>query len=382
MKRAIVIVLDSFGIGNSPDADQFNDTGANTLKHIEESVGLKLPNLSRLGLSEIDGVDALGHTEPMGSYARLFEVSNGKDTTIGHWELMGLSIERPFPVYPNGFPEDVMKTFEEAVGRKTLVNKPYSGTEILNDYGEEHMKTGMPIVYTSSDSVFQIACHEEVVPLEELYSMCEKAREILRGEHAVARVIARPFVGSKEEGFTRTSNRRDFSLDPFEDTVLNKLQKSGKDVIGVGKISDIFNGSGITKSIHTDNNEDGILKTIDVMKKDFDGLLFTNLVDFDAQYGHRRNPKGYRDALELFDSYLPEILKNMREEDLLILTADHGNDPTYRGTDHTREAVPVLLYKKNMKAENKGTKKGFFHVAKTLEAFFELPDHFPGVSLL
>ena len=381
MKRVILIILDSLGIGYAPDAAKFNDEGANTLKSILAKKP-HLVHLKKLGLGNIAKVEDLGEEPaPLGVYGALEEVSAGKDTTIGHWEIAGLEILRPFPTYPNGFPEEIIRAFEEKIGRKTLCNKPYSGTDVIQDYGEEHRKTGWPIVYTSKDSVFQIAAHEDVIPIEELYSMCKIAREILQGEHAVARVIARPFIG-EEGNYTRTSNRRDYSLNPFGPTMLDDLKEQGFDVISVGKIYDIFNGCGLTKEKHTDNNMDGVDQTLNFMKEDFSGLLFTNLVDFDANYGHRRNPQGYANALEAFDQRLPEIYHAMRDEDLLILTADHGNDPSYSGTDHTRERVPVILYKKGMESKDFGEKRGFYHIAATIYDYLGAKGSSRGESLL
>lgn len=382
MKRAIIIVLDSVGIGLAPDAEQFGDAGTNTLCNIVRETGLELPHLTSLGLGNIVDLDCLAPVEnPKGSYGRMIEVSQGKDTTIGHWEIAGLQIDRPLPTYPDGFPQDVMDAFHQAIGRTSLVNRPYSGTEVIAEYGEEHMRTGQPIVYTSNDSVFQIAAHEDIIPIEELYAMSRKARDILTGEHALARVIARPFVG-EPGNFTRTSNRKDFSLSPFDETILDQLKAAGYDVISVGKIEDIYNGHGITEAHHIDSNLDGILQTIERMKQPFQGLLFINLVDFDAKYGHRRNPQGYADALKEFDDYLPQILDALAPEDLLIITADHGNDPTYQGSDHTRETVPVLVYGKQRHARSLGRIHGFFAVAQTLADFFQVRGTGRGESLL
>ncbi len=381
MKRVVLIILDSLGIGHAPDAADFGDEGANTLGSILTK-NPNLKNLKKLGLGEIDKVQGLGEEPaPLGVYGALEEVSAGKDTTIGHWEIAGLEILRPFPTYPDGFPDEIMKEFEERIGRKTLCNKPYSGTEVIKDYGEEHRRTGFPIVYTSKDSVFQIAAHEEVIPIEELYTMCEIARELLVDEHAVARVIARPFIG-EPGNYTRTANRRDYSMDPFEHTLLDHLKEQGYDVISVGKIYDIFNGSGLTKERHTESNMDGVDQTLAFMKEEFHGLLFTNLVDFDANFGHRRNVQGYADALEAFDQRLPEIYDAMGEEDLLILAADHGNDPNYTGTDHTRERVPVLLYHKSIKPRNFGVKRGFYHIAATIYDYLGAKGSARGESLL
>lgn len=366
MKRAIVIILDSLGIGHAPDAAEFSDEGANTLGTILKAFpDIHIPHLKSLGFLNIEGVDAEGVTSPKGVYGRLYSVSKGKDTTIGHWELMGLQVDQPLPTYPEGFPDEVIKPFIEQTGRGVLCNKPYSGTEVIKEYAKEQKETGKWIVYTSNDSVFQIAAHEEWIPLEELYRACKIARKILTDEHAVARVIARPYVGTFGD-FVRTANRRDFSLDPFSSTVLDHLKEEGKEVIGIGKIEDIFNGAGITRAIHTKNNEDGMHQTIQLVKEDVEGLLFTNLVDFDAMYGHRRNIEGYKNAIEAFDVQLGELLDVLRPDDLLILTADHGNDPGFRGTDHTREMVPVVIYQKDLTPASFGTKAGFYHIGQTV----------------
>jgi phosphopentomutase len=329
--------------------------------------GINLPNLVNLGLGNIDGLEGLDTAEnPIGSSGRSMEMSNGKDTTTGHWEMAGLHIKEPFKTYPEGFPEHVISKFEELTGKKALGNKPASGTEIIKELGKEHMESGNPIVYTSADSVFQIAAHEEVIPLEELYKMCSIAREILKGEDQVARVIARPFIGELGD-FTRTPNRRDYSLDPFGKTILDYASEAGYDVMAVGKIEDIFNGKGITKEIHTKSNMDGVDRTIEFLSTDSKGIIFTNLVDFDAKFGHRRDPKGYKEALEEFDQRIPEILDSLRDDDMLIITADHGNDPTYKGTDHTREYVPIVVYGKQVKSGvNLGTRKTFADIAATI----------------
>lgn len=374
INRVTILVMDSVGIGALPDAEKFGDLGANTLGNISKVMGgIKLPNLVQLGLGNIDEIEGVdGIPNPIGSFGRSMEISNGKDTTTGHWEIAGLYIEKPFKTYPNGFPKEIISKFEELTGRKALGNKPASGTEIIEELGQEHMKTGNPIVYTSADSVFQIAAHEEVIPLDELYKMCSIAREILKGEDQVARVIARPFIGELGN-FTRTPNRRDYSLDPFEKTVLDFASDAGYDVMAVGKIEDIFNGKGITKEVHTKDNMDGVDKTIEYLKTNTKGIIFTNLVDFDAKFGHRRNPKGYKKALEEFDLRVPEILNNLKDRDMLIIIADHGNDPTYKGTDHTREYVPVLVYGKNVKGGvNLGTRETFADVAATIADILDL----------
>ncbi len=375
INRVVLFVMDSVGIGALPDAHAFGDEGANTIGNIVKATGgLNLPNLQLLGLGNIDGVTGI---EPLssvkGAYGRSAEVSNGKDTTTGHWELAGIHVTEPFQTFPQGFPEEVIKTFEERTGRRVIGNKPASGTVILDELGGEHMKTGAVIVYTSADSVFQIAAHEQVVPLEELYRMCEAAREIMMGKYAVARIIARPFLG-KPGSFERTPNRRDYSLDPFEDTLLDKAKASGLDVIAIGKIEDIYNGKGITEAIHTKDNLAGIQATIDYLKKDNQGIIFTNLVDFDSKYGHRRDPEGYRRALEEMDERIPDLLESLRPTDMIIFTADHGNDPTFRGSDHTREYIPILIYGENIKENvNIGTRKSFADIAATISDILEIP---------
>jgi phosphopentomutase len=368
--RIAMIVLDSVGIGALPDAADFHDEGANTLGHIAEyKNGLHLPNLEKLGLGNIAPIKGVNPAEkPAAYYAKMAEISKGKDTTTGHWEFMGIYTDKPFKTYPNGFPKELIKAFEERTGRKVIGNKPASGTEIIKELGEEHMKTGALIVYTSADSVFQIAAHEEVVPLDELYRICEIARELtLDDRYSVIRVIARPFVG-EPGNFTRTANRRDYSVKPPAPTVLNFLKDAGKDVIAIGKISDIYAGEGITEAIHTKSNMDGVDQLIHTMEKEFDGLAFVNLVDFDAKYGHRRDPEGYAAALEEFDARLPEILSALREDDLLIITADHGNDPTHHGTDHTREYTPLLVYGKKLAELGKflGVRETFADVGATV----------------
>lgn len=345
-ERIHLVVLDSVGIGEAPDAEAYGDLGSDTLGHIAETVGgLSLPNMEKMGLANIIPVKGLAETTtPTAYYGKLQEASVGKDTMTGHWEIMGLNIDTPFKVYPDGFPEELIKQLEEKTGRKVLGNKPASGTEILDELGQQHMETGAIIVYTSADPVLQIAAHEEVVPLEELYRICQIARELtLDPEYLVGRIIARPFLG-EPGAFKRTSNRHDYALAPFDRTVMNELKDGGKEVIAIGKIDDIYNGAGVTKAIRTKDNMDGMDKLVKVIEEDFHGLSFLNLVDFDALYGHRRNPQGYGDALEAFDARLPEVLEKMQPDDLLLLTADHGNDPTFPGTDHTREYVPLLAY--------------------------------------
>lgn len=341
-----VVVMDSVGIGEAPDAADFGDVGSHTLGHIAEKMnGLQMPNMASLGLGNIRsiiGIDAA--SSPRAYYGLMQEASVGKDTMTGHWEIMGLNIDKPFKVYPEGFPAELITLLEEKTGRKVIGNKPASGTGIIAELGEEHMKTGSIIVYTSADPVLQIAAHEEIVPLEELYQICEIARELtLQPEYLVGRVIARPFVGEPGD-FTRTSNRHDYALKPFGRTAMNELKDAGYDVIAIGKIADIYNGEGVTESIRTKNNMDGMDRLAEVARRDFNGISFTNLVDFDANFGHRRDPIGYGEALQAFDTRLPEVLEVMTEDDLLIITADHGNDPTMPGTDHTREYVPLVVY--------------------------------------
>lgn len=369
MNRVIWMVIDSVGIGALPDSKKFGDEDVNTLGHIvKEFSDIKIPNMIKLGLGNIDGIDYINNIDsPIGSFGRCNEVSQGKDTTTGHWEMTGLLVDTPFKTFENGFPKEVIDEFERRTGRKVVANKPASGTAILDEFGEHQMKTGDVIVYTSADSVFQIAAHEDIIPLEELYNMCKIAREIMMGEYAVARVIARPYVGSGKGKFERTSNRRDYSLNPFDKTVLDNIKENGLDVIGVGKIEDIFNGQGITEAIHTKDNMDGVDQTINYIKKDNKGLIFTNLVDFDSKYGHRRDIKGYKEALEEFDARIPEIIDAMNDKDILIINADHGNDPSYKGTDHTREYIPLLVYGKDIKeGVNLGTRSSFADIGATV----------------
>jgi len=354
-KRVHLVVMDSVGIGEGKDAADFNDVGAHTLRHIAEHMnGLHLPNLAKLGLSNIDEILGVPKAEkPLAYYTKLQEKSVGKDTMTGHWEIMGLNIDQPFNVYPDGFPVKLIHKIEELTGRRVVANKPASGTAIIDKYGEHQMKTDDLIVYTSADSVLQIAAHEHVIPLEELYGMCEKIRELTKDpKYLIGRIIARPYIG-EPGNFTRTSNRHDYALKPFNKTVMNSLEDGGYDVIAIGKIDDIFDGEGVTKSIRTKNNMDGMDKLLDVIKSDFTGMSFLNLVDFDALYGHRRDPEGYGQALEAFDERLTEVFEAILEDDLLIITADHGNDPTFPGTDHTREYIPVLAYAKQLKGSGK-----------------------------
>ena len=382
-KRVILIVMDSFGCGEAPDAADFNDEGANTLLACYRNTNFKADNLKKLGLFNLDGVDyAEDEKELTGACARLSEASKGKDTTIGHWEIAGLISEKPLPVYPQGFPPEVLNEFERQTGRGTLCNKPYSGTVVINEYGDEHVKTGKLIVYTSADSVFQIAAHEDIVPLEELYEDCRIARKILTGQHGVGRVIARPFTG-ESGNYTRTSNRHDFSLLPPEDTMLDMIKDAGLDCIGVGKIHDIFAGKGLSEYVYSTGNEDGINKTLEYMKKDFNGLLFVNLVDYDMLYGHRRDTDGYAKAVAFFDEKLPELYKLMREDDILMITADHGCDPDFtRSTDHTIEYVPLLMYGRPVVPANYGTRDTFADIAATILNYLGVEGKTAGVPII
>ena len=365
-KRVFLIVLDSVGIGYQPDAANFGDHGANTMKRISASAEFNIPNLISLGLGNIDGVDYLPKAEkPLAAVARIRERSKGKDTTTGHWEMMGIVSERPMPTYPDGFPAEILDEFSRRTGRGVLCNKPYSGTDVIRDFGKAHVDSGDLIVYTSADSVFQIAAHEELVPPEKLYEYCRIAREILVGEHAVGRVIARPFVGT-EGAYKRTENRHDFSLTPPRATAMDAIGEAGLDVISIGKIYDIFSGAGIKKSLPTHNNGEGMQTLLEVQKSDFHGFCFANLVDFDMLYGHRQDIDGYAAALTAFDSWLPEFLDGMKDGDVLMITADHGCDPGDESTDHTREHVPLLVYGKDIKPENLGTRIGFAEIGSTV----------------
>jgi phosphopentomutase len=380
IERTILIVLDSVGCGDAPDAAQYLDEGSNTLSNTSKAVGgLYLPNLGKLGLgnlTSIHGVPPVGEAE--GAFGRLTAVSAGKDTTTGHWELAGIILDKPFPTYPKGFPRELIKEYETRIGRETLGNYPASGTEIIKDLGKEHTLTGKPIIYTSADSVFQIAGHEDIISIDELYRLCMIAREMLVGEHAVGRVIARPFIGAPGD-FSRTERRKDYSLEPLNDTILDVIKTAGMEVAGVGKIEDIFAQRGLTMSNHTGNNMAGVDAIIDYLKQDFQGLIFANLVDFDALYGHRNNPRGYADALEAFDRRLPEILTNLRDSDILIITADHGNDPTTPSTDHSRERVPVLVAGKSVKPNiDLGTRSSFADIAATIADLFSV--EWPGTG--
>ena len=376
--RVFLMVLDSFGVGEAPDADLFGDRGSHTLRSCTESKNYKIENLKKLGLYNIDNIGVFEkYDNVIGSYGKMQELSKGKDTTTGHWELMGIISNQAMPTFPNGFPDEFIKKFEEAIGTKVLCNKVYSGTEVIKDYGEEHLKTGYPIVYTSADSVFQIACHESF-GLDKLYKYCEIARDLLQGDLAVGRVIARPFVG-EVGSFERTSNRHDYSLVPSYN-VLNYLKDNGKDVISIGKISDIFATSGITEAVRTTGNTDGLNKTSEYLNKDFEGVCFVNLVDFDMLYGHRNDIDGYALALTEVDNWLSGFMANMRKDDILIMTADHGCDPKTISTDHSREFVPVLVYGKNIKPNNLGIRNGFVDLGKTILDIFEIENDLPGVS--
>lgn len=387
--RAIIIVLDSAGVGELPDAKNYDDLGSNTFGHIASSTGgINLPNMQKLGLGNLTNIKGVAETtnccggKSLGAYGKAKEASKGKDTTTGHWEIAGIINNTPFPSYPNGFPKEVLDELEKRTGRKILCNMPYSGTKVLDDYGIEQKNTGAWIVYTSADPVLQIAAHEEDVPLKELYKACEIALEICGELAPVARVIARPYLGDKAGNYKRTPNRHDFSVLPPKTTLLDKIKDKGLDVVAIGKINDIFAGVGITDTRGTNlDNMDGINKTIKALKEDTKGLIFTNLVDFDMNFGHRRDPKGYKDALEEFDNKLPEIIETMKEGDLLILTADHGCDPTYKGTDHTREYIPILTYGDGLKkGVNLGERESFSDIASTIEEFILGTNEIPGTS--
>lgn len=386
MKRFFLIVLDSFGIGEMPDAHSFGDIEVNTIGAVSKSDKLKVPNMRDLGLFQIDGVRVDEKidkgTTHSAAIARMTEKSAGKDTTIGHWEIAGLISPNPLPTYPDGFPAEVLDEFTKQTGREVLCNKPYSGTAVINDYGDEHIKTGALIVYTSADSVFQIAAHEDVVPPEQLYEYCRIARRILVGKHGVGRVIARPFVG-ESGNYTRTSRRHDFSLLPPGDTMLDVLKGAGKDVIAVGKINDIFAGKGVTEFVYTSGNAEGIERTLEYLDKDFEGLCFINLVDYDMLYGHRRDVDGYAAALTYFDEKLPDIMSKLREDDILLITADHGCDPSYtKTTDHTREYTPVIMYGKKVEARNYGTRNTFADIAATVLKHLGVEGEIAGESML
>lgn len=380
IKRVFLIVLDSLGIGELPDACKYGDEGSNTLKAIYQSDKFVAENLKKLGLFNIDNVDfAESIKSTLGAYGRFCEASAGKDTTIGHWEIGGLISQTPLPTYPNGFDKEIISEFEKRIGRKILCNKPYSGTRVIADYGEEHIKTGKPIVYTSADSVFQIAAHENVIPIEKLYDYCRTAREILVGKHSVGRVIARPFIG-ENGNFIRTANRHDFSLKPPKPTILDVLSNNNFDTIAVGKISDIFAGSGVKEKIFTKGNADGMTKTYELLKYDFNGLCFVNLVDFDMLYGHRNDVDGYANAVAEFDVWLNDFICNMNDDDVLMITSDHGCDPSTPSTDHSREYTFLLMYGKNVKPYNLGTRTSFADIGKTIADIFGVENNLDGQS--
>ncbi len=385
MKNFLVIVLDGVGIGELPDAADYNDVGSNTLKNISEVVGgLNLPNLEKFGLGNIEDLKGVSQLEnPLASFGKMKEVSIGKDSTSGHWELGGIKVDFKFPVYPNGFPEEVIRKFIEETGVEgVLGNKPASGTQIIQELGDEHVKTGYPIVYTSADSVFQIAAHEEVIPLEQLYEICEITRKkVMVGEHTVGRIIARPFVGSSGN-YTRTTNRKDFSVDPVGKTILDYCSENGIQTIGIGKVNDLFNYKGIDVSVKTKSNSEGIEKIIEFAGKSEQGFIFTNLVDFDVYFGHRNDPEGFHKALIEFDNALPEITGKLDETDALIITADHGNDPTTPSTDHSREYVPLLFYRKNKPVKDLGIRETFSDVAQTVAEFYGIKSDLKGKSFL
>lgn len=383
MKRIFLIVLDSFGIGEMEDAESYGDKGTNTLLSVSASPEFAMPNMRALGLFNLDGVTCGEKTaSPTARIARMKEASKGKDTTIGHWEIAGILSEKPLPTYPKGFPKEVLDAFCQATGRGVLCNQPYSGTEVIQAYGDEHVRTGDLIVYTSADSVFQIAAHEDVVPVDTLYEYCRQAREILQGEHGVGRVIARPFTGTSGH-YTRTPRRHDFSLLPPAVTMLDQLKDAGKSVISVGKIKDIFAGRGITEAVYTKGNEEGIAQTLAYLEKDFEGLCFVNLVDYDMLYGHRNDVDGYARALAYFDGKLPEMLDKLKEEDILMITADHGCDPGYKvSTDHSREHTPFLMYGSPVVPGNLGTRETFADIGATVLSYFGIKPEFAGTSML
>lgn len=383
MKRVFLIVLDSVGIGEMPDAAAYGDEGSNTIAAAATSKYFNMPNMAKLGFFNIEGVNCQPKAQaPLGAFARMTEVSKGKDTTTGHWEIAGIQSDKPMPTFPHGFPDEVITEFERRTGRKVLCNKPYSGTDVIRDYGKQHLETGALIVYTSADSVFQIAAHEKIVPLEELYRYCRIAREMLTGKYGVGRVIARPFIGEYPD-FTRTSNRHDFSLIPPKTTMLDQLSKAGRDVIAVGKINDIFAGKGITEFVRTKNNAEGIRKTIEMTQKDFNGLCFVNLVDFDMLYGHRNDVDGYAKALTEFDENLPKIMEGLRKDDILMITADHGCDPITPSTDHSREYTPFVLYGNPIQAGvNLGTRPTFSDIGATILDYFEIEPEIKGNTVL
>ena len=380
-KRVFLIVLDSFGIGEMSDAQEFGDVGSNTLASIVKSKEYSTPNMKKIGLFNIDQVECMEKEKsPIGTFGRMAELSRGKDTTIGHWEIAGIISKKPLPTYPNGFPEEILEPFRKMTGREVLCNKPYSGTDVIRDYGQQHVETGALIVYTSADSVFQIAAHEEIVPIEQLYEYCEMARKLLIGEHSVGRVIARPFTGTGPD-FKRTANRHDFSLLPPKTTMLDCLEEAGYSTYGIGKIYDIFAGKGIEHTQRIQNNIDGMERTIASLDTQFKGICFVNLVDFDMLYGHRNDVDGYAKAATTFDKQLGIFMEQMREEDILMITADHGCDPGFPGTDHTREYTPFLAYGKSIKAEvSIGTRASFADIAATILDIFEVENKTDGQS--
>ena len=383
-KRITVIVLDGVGIGEAPDAADYGDVGANSIGNVAKALGgIDLPNMGKIGIGNLTDIKGVPPTrEPQGGYGKMQPKSAGKDTISGHWEMMGIYLPEPSPTYPNGFPDQVMKAFEARIGLETLANRPASGTEIIKELGEEHVRTGKPIVYTSADSVFQIAAHEDVIPVEKLYEISKTARELLQGEHAVGRVIARPFVGTHAENFKRTDNRRDFSRTPESDTVLDKLFNAGFDVWSVGKIDDIFAHRGITRKNHTLGNEESLKSTIGLLEEPFQGLLFVNLIEFDMIYGHRNDPLGYFGALKAFDEAIPEIQKRLSEDDMVIVSADHGVDPTTESTDHSREFVPLLVFGPRVRGVDLGIRQSFADVGATITENFKLQPPKIGTSFL
>jgi len=382
LSRAILVVLDGVGAGANPDAATYGDAGASSLEHCAQAIGgLELPNLGRLGLGNITPI--LGtppRTDTLGAYGRMASAAAGKDSTTGHWEMTGVVLQKPLPTYPDGFPPSLVAEFEQAIGRKVIGNKAASGTEIIKELGEEHVRTGFPILYTSADSVFQLAAHQDVIPLAELYHFCKIARSMLTGDHAVGRVIARPFIG-KAGAFQRTEHRRDFSLAPTGTTLLDQLQAAGKEVIGIGKIEDLFAGRGLTQRDHTETNQDGMAATLNWLQRDFSGLLFVNLVEFDMLWGHRRDSRGYAQALRDVDDWIPQVQQLMRPGDTLFFTADHGVDPTYRGTDHTRECVPLLAYTSPLLlGKDLGLRKTFADLGQTIANAFGITSLAAGTS--
>ncbi|MGG7176102.1 phosphopentomutase [Clostridium paraputrificum] len=385
MKRVVLIVLDSLGVGEMPDAGDYGDKGSHTLDHIYKACGgLKIPNLKKLGFGNIDGVNELGNEEVViGAYGKSAEKSIGKDTVTGHWEIGGVILDKPLNTYPNGFSEDILEEFKRRTGVKGILgNKVASGTEIIKELGKEHVETGYPIIYTSADSVFQIAAHEEVISIDELYRMCEEARKMLVGDNIVGRVIARPFQGDIGS-FTRTSNRRDYALDPFDKTMLEYIKENGLKVAAVGKIEDIYNKKGVTDAVHIKNNMDGVDKTLEYMDSIDEGIIFTNLVDFDMLYGHRNDPEGYGRAIEEFDNRLKEIYSKLRDEDILIITADHGCDPTTESTDHSREYIPILVYGKKIKCGVEiGTRDSFADIGKSILEYLEIKNDLKGEEFI